>query len=278
MRNKEKTSMRTSELHEVLTTTQISSTGTVPLQLYVLEGGTGKLTRPSCNEGERVEQEFIGTSYLIRHPKGTVMWDTGIPDSIAEIEGGVSVVNGTIQWFVPKTLKSQLDEIGVEPATIDYLALSHIHADHIGNVSYFNNAALLVQEAEYNTLPALSKEMESTGLDMSVYAYLESHQSVTRLNGNYDLFGDGSVIIVSAPGHTPGHQVLFVDLPETGPVILGGDFYLTQKERQNAVASSLISDEKRLIENLLKRTKADLWLCHDKEQSERIAHAPAYYK
>jgi glyoxylase-like metal-dependent hydrolase (beta-lactamase superfamily II) len=107
---------------------------------------------------------------------------------------------------------------------------------------------------------------------------LANHQPVVKLDGNYDVFGDGAVLIVFAPGHTPGHQVLFVDLPKTGPVILAGDLYISQKDRDNAVASPQTPDKRQPVEDLLEQTSAQLWLCHDKEQNDTLAHAPAFHE
>lgn len=98
------------------------------------------------------------------------------------------------------------------------------------------------------------------------------------------VFGDGSVVCVSAPGHSLGHQVLFVDLLETGPVILGTDLYITQHMRENYLFTSYTTDKKSviksfiLIDDLLEQTGVELWLNHDKLQNDEIRHAPLFYK
>jgi glyoxylase-like metal-dependent hydrolase (beta-lactamase superfamily II) len=237
---------------------------------------------PSAEKG--VEMDVPVTCYLIRHPKGTVMVDAGLPDSIADIKDGVPLMDGALVWLVPRTLQSQLDEIGVDPATIDYLVLSHLHPDHIGNMAYFNNSTMLIQEAEYDSLSASIKEMESIGADTSLYTAVTAHQPVMTLAGNYDVFGDGSVVLVSTPGHSPGHQAVVGDLPDTGPVILGGDLYFSQQDHENYVVSPRTVDKRQLIksfaliDDLLEQTGAQLWLCHDKEQNDHLAHAPTLHE
>ena len=114
-------------------------------------------------------------------------------------------------WHRPKTLASQLDQIGVKPSDITAMAVSHTHPDHIGNVEMFPTAMLYVQKAEYEW-PGANNQPR-----------FKPEHPVTLLEGDRDVFGDGSLTILSTPGHTPGHQSLLVKLPKTGEIILTGD-------------------------------------------------------
>src|SRR5215475_6103540 len=132
------------------------------------------------------------TCYLIKHAQGWLLWDTGLPDAIASMPEGRKSNAGV--WHVKKTLASQLAELSVNPADIRYLALSHSHGDHVGNADLFPQATLLVQKAEYEWpdplgVPRFKPEMK-----------------VVKAEGDHDVFGDGSVVLISTPGHSPGHQ------------------------------------------------------------------------
>src|SRR6266851_9188141 len=120
-------------------------------RLYVLDCGqnTGKDQSrwcPGVNEGKPIE--FSDNCYLIRHAKGLLLWDTGVPDAVATMPDGMVVANGAITYRRAKTLAAQLVEIGVKPADITYVALSHTHGDHVGNVALFPSSSVLIQGAE----------------------------------------------------------------------------------------------------------------------------------
>jgi N-acyl homoserine lactone hydrolase len=184
-------------------------------KLYILncgEGVAGDISRwsPGVNEGKSMD--FVDNCYLIKHAQGWFLWDTGIPDAVAAMPNGLAPADPkAVLWHRPKTLAAQLDALGVKPADIKAMAVSHTHPDHIGNVEMFPTAMLYVQKAEYdwpgaNNAPRFKPE-----------------HPVTKLEGDRDVFGDGSVTILSTPGHTPGHQSLLVKLQNTGAVVLSGD-------------------------------------------------------
>src|SRR5207249_9772855 len=121
-------------------------------KLYVLDCGQniGKdqsRWSPGVNEGKSIE--FSDNCYLIRHAKGLLLWDTGIPDAVAAMPDGMVVANGAITQRRAKTLAAQLTEIGVKPADIAYVAVSHTHGDHVGNLALFPSSTILIQGAEY---------------------------------------------------------------------------------------------------------------------------------
>src|SRR5882724_6762150 len=184
-------------------------------KLYILncgEGVAGDISRwsPGVNEGKSMD--FVDSCYLIKHAQGWFIWDTGVSDAVAAMPDGLAPADPkATHWKRPKTLASQLDQLGVKPSDIKYLAVSHTHPDHTGNVEMFPQAMLFVQKSEYdwpgaNNTPRFKPE-----------------HPVTKLEGDRDVFGDGSVTIISTPGHTPGHQSLMVRLPKTGVVLLSGD-------------------------------------------------------
>jgi len=251
-------------------------------RMYVFDCGENQTKdvspwSPGANAGKY--WEFSDHCYLIRHAKGLMLWDAGIADSIADSPEGVTRGRGAIRSIVRKTLSSQLAEIGVKPEEVTHIAFSHSHGDHVGNANYFTQAKLHIQEAEYEA--AFGPNAAKFGFEPSNYDKLSSN-SVLKLNGDYDVFGDGSVTILSTPGHTPGHQSLLVRLPKRGAVVLSGDLTHFEDNWVNRrVPIFNFSQEQSLksmerIAAVLKVNKAQLWINHDKEQSAGIPKAPAY--
>ena len=158
-------------------------------------------------------------AYLIVHPRGTLLWDTGvIPDELVKPEGTTEA-----RATVHKTLSGQLAAIGYKPADITYLALSHNHYDHSANANAFAGSTWLVTKAERDVMfPERPPEKQNTAAPR--FSALKNSKTKI-LDGDYDVFGDGTVIIVATPGHTPGHQSLFVKLVKIGPLVLSGDLY-----------------------------------------------------
>jgi N-acyl homoserine lactone hydrolase len=209
--------------------------------------------------------------YLIRHGQSWFLWDTGIADEVASMPDGYKGVGGAPDWKRSKTLAGQLAELGVKPSDIAGIGISHTHPDHIGNVELFPQAMLYVQKAEYdwpgpNGAPRFN-----------------SAHPVTKLDGDYDVFGDGSVTILSTPGHTPGHQSLLVRLPKTGAVVLSGDVAHFKDNWDNRrVPSFNTSKEQSLasmnkIADVLQKEHAQLWINHDKPQSDAQKKSPEFY-
>ena len=174
-------------------------------KLYILncgEGAASDVSRwsPGVDEGKSID--FVDNCYLIKYAQGWMLWDTGIPDAVAAMPNGLVPADPKgLFWHRPKTLAAQLDELGVKPADIKTIAVSHTSIPiHIGNVEMFPAAVLYVQKAEYEWPGANGQSR------------FKPEHPVTKLEGDHDLFGDGSVIILSTPGHTPGHQSLLVKL------------------------------------------------------------------
>ena len=243
-------------------------------RLYIFDCGQGRapdMSRwtPGLNVG--TPWEVVDNCYLIRHPKGDLVWDTGVPDAVAAMPDGLGGQNGSPTWKRAKTLAAQLTEIGVQPSDIAYVAVSHTHADHIGNVELFPKALLLTQQAEYEWPTPLG-----------VGRFKPEHP-VKKLTGDYDVFGDGSVTVISTPGHTPGHQSLLVKLPKAGAVILSGDAVHFKDNWDNRrVPGPNFNKEQTLasmqrIADLMAQNKAQLWINHDKPQSSALKHSPEFY-
>jgi glyoxylase-like metal-dependent hydrolase (beta-lactamase superfamily II) len=251
-------------------------------RMYVIACGENttsdlSLWSPGFNVGKRMT--FSNNCYLIRHAQGWMLWDTGNSDALAARPDGLTVLGGRLNIRMPKTLASQLKEIGVQPADIQHLAMSHMHGDHCGNANYFTAATLYIQAAEYDA--AFGPEPQKFGFVPANYDKLRSSK-VVKLNGDYDVFGDGSVVIKSAPGHTPGHQALLVRLPKAGAVLLSGDLVHFQENWVNRRVPSLNFDRDESAKTMatiaafVTANDVHLWINHDKAQSDGLPHAPQY--
>jgi glyoxylase-like metal-dependent hydrolase (beta-lactamase superfamily II) len=253
------------------------------LRLYVFDCGTLKITDPAMfgfKKDELAVLDLAVPCYLIAHPKGTLMWDVGvIPDSDFKADG-TPVTQG--MSTVTKPLKPQLAAIGYAPDDIKYLSLSHYHLDHTANANLFAASTWLVPQAERD---AMFPDKPTPLTVPAHYSALKNSKTVILpATSDYDVFGDGTVIIKPAPGHTPGHQVLFLKLAKTGPVLIAGDLYHYQEERTtHRVPGFEVNKDQSLasratIEDFLKKSGAQLWIEHDYAANSKLKKAPAYYE
>ncbi|QJR11226.1 hypothetical protein DSM104443_02299 [Usitatibacter rugosus] len=251
-------------------------------RMYVISCGenhTKDLSRWTPGENVGKAHVFGDYCYLIKHAKGWMLWDTGIADRIAALPHGMPNAQGTITAFMQTPLSESLKQIGVAPADIGYFAMSHSHGDHSGNANLFPASTIYMQQTEYDAL--FGPDAAKSGLPLANFEKLKGSKFV-RLTGDQDVFGDGSVVIKSTPGHTPGHQSLLVRLPKRGPVLLTGDLVHLLYSWDNNIVPGFnydVAQTKRSLEEMkayAKATGAQVWVNHDKEQHAAIPKAPAY--
>ena len=251
------------------------------IRLYVFDCGVIRgldLALFNFKKEELATTDLAVPCYLVVHPKGTLIWDVGVIPDRAFKDDGAPVTQGPST--ATKPLKTQLAEIGYSPADITYLALSHYHSDHIANANEFASATWLVRQVERDAMfaakpPAL--------VNPALYSALKNSKTVILATDEYDVFGDGSVIIKAAPGHTPGHQVLIMKLAKTGRVMLAGDLYHYPEERKLNRVPTFEFDKKQslasraMIEAYVKKTGTQLWIEHDFAANSKLKKAPKYY-
>ena len=253
-------------------------------RLYVFDCGVLKRGEPTAYNLTREQvgvTDFSDACYLIVHPKGTLLWDVGIiPDDLIK-PGGVELAlpNTTNTNKAEKRLRSQLAEIGFTAAGITYFATSHAHGDHVANANDYAGSTWLVQKAERDQM---FREQARQQAAFANYRALENAKTVL-LNGDHDVFGDGSVVIKSTPGHTPGHQSLFVKLSKTGPVVLSGDLYhyaaeRTLKKIPNNDVKEQTAASRAALDEFMRNTKAQLWIQHDIVENAKLRKFPAFYE
>jgi glyoxylase-like metal-dependent hydrolase (beta-lactamase superfamily II) len=251
------------------------------LRLYVLDGGA--LDIPDVTPYQFKKEDLATTrmsvvSFLIAHPKGTLMWDAGaVPDTAFKPGGGP----GTLRYATStKPLAAQLAEVGFAPSDIQYFALSHFHWDHVGNANLFAGATWLARKGDRDIMFG---EPPSPRTEPANFSALRNSKTVMLEKDDYDVFGDGTVVIKATPGHSPGHQVLFLKLPKTGPVLLSGDLYHYPEERKFNRIPTTEFDAKQTaasraaVEEFLKKTHAQLWIQHDLIATAKLKKAPAFY-
>jgi N-acyl homoserine lactone hydrolase len=251
-------------------------------RMYVINCGENHVKdvsrwTPGVNVGQ--PHVFSNHCYLVKHAKGWMLWDTGNADRIAAMPSGLSAAGGAITAYMKKPLVDSLKEIGVTPSDIKHFAMSHGHGDHSGNANYFTAATLYVQRAEYAAM--FGPEPQKFGFITANFEKLRANPAMI-FDGDHDVFGDGTVVIKAAPGHTPGHQVLVVRLPKTGPVMLSGDMVHLQYSWTYRVVPSFNFDVPRSMATIdamkayARESGAQLWINHDMEQNAKLPKAPAF--
>jgi glyoxylase-like metal-dependent hydrolase (beta-lactamase superfamily II) len=267
-------------LMTVVSTAQPRRATVTSPRIYAFDAGAIKGLDPKLfnfTREELKEVDFVNIAYLIVHPKGTLMFDTGaVMDSHFKGDGA-PVTEGIMS--ATKPLKPQLAAVGYAPADITYLAMSHYHSDHTANANDFAGATWIVQKAERDFMFA---DKPQGIIQPTHYSALKGAKTTLLDDVDLDVFGDGTVVVKSAPGHTPGHQVLFVRLAKRGPVLLAGDLYHYPEERTTGrvptfefnAEQSRASRQK--VEAFVKQTGAELWIEHDIVTHAKLPKAPAF--
>lgn len=213
-------------------TTETAAAPVDQVELHVFDCGTIEISDldafSMAGDYAGVADTFTNTCWLVRHPDGDLLWDTGLPGLLA---GGPPQQNGVFTISLDRTLSDQLRERGVQPAEIETVSLSHSHFDHIGQIDQVAGATWLVHEKEH---AAMFPDLAEDEAPPDAAAQFAAFEGFAReiFSGDHDVFGDGTVVILEMPGHTPGHTALQVNLAETGPVMLSGDLWHRVESRQ----------------------------------------------
>ena len=227
---------------------KVEETKKPDVKLYQLVGGSifvKKLevfSQDTTYTGQ--QKQFTDAYYVISHPKGNLMWDAGLPEQLVMPEP-FDEPSGVFRIQRPDSLANQLKSIGFKIEDFKYFAMSHSHFDHTGHANYMKDATLLIQENEYiaNTGDSIKKGNPA----------IASLKNIKKINGDFDVFGDGTVVIKYMPGHTIGHQVLYVEVSGLKkPVLLTGDLYHFEENRANKGVPSFNYDVAQTIKSMEK--------------------------
>lgn len=249
-------------------------------RIYIFDTGSIRGLDPKLfnfTREELKEVDFTNNAYLIVHPKGTLMFDAGAIQDSHFTSGGAAVTEGILTATRP--LKPQLAAAGYTPADVTHFALSHFHSDHTANANDFAGATWIVQQAERDFM---FQEKPTGIIQPAHYSALRTAKTRVLNNEDLDIFGDGSVVIMAAPGHTPGHQVVMVRLAKRGPVILAGDLYHYPEEITTGRIPSFEFnvDQSRAsrakVQDVMKQTGAQLWIEHDIATHAALPKSPDF--
>jgi N-acyl homoserine lactone hydrolase len=248
---------------------------TEPVRLYALDCGRIEITDFGffTDSGKPIGKgrTLADPCFLIRHPRGTLLWDTGLKTSIAESKEGVP--NPVGQEFVDASLRDQLATLSLRPEDITFVSISHAHQDHSGNLNMFTASTWLLNRAE----------LESALKSPAASSFSEVNKVKTKLlDRDEDVFGDGLVRILQTPGHTPGHQSLLVRLEKSGAVVLSGDLAHSRENWEKHIVPSFNDSHDNTIasmkhvEDVLKENHARFIVQHAVEDFRALPKFPRY--
>jgi glyoxylase-like metal-dependent hydrolase (beta-lactamase superfamily II) len=265
------------------------------MKLYVFTSGTLTLAKSIIQGGgEGVVTIPVGF-FVIQHPKGNVLFDTGNNDRIiTEPDYWGPFVAALDPGRSPDVaIDVQLDKIGLTTDDIDYVALGHFHVDHAGNVGKFLNSTFIYQRDEVRTAfwPAPGYAVfyitdDFAMLRNDIGKPMANKYKAIELDGDLDLFGDGSVIVKRSVSHTPGSQIMIVRLPKTGTVVLPSDAVYLQENLDGDILPSVGSvyspegmlDTYAYVKYLRDAEGADVIYAHDPDVFKAHKHAPEFYE
>lgn len=258
------------------------------MKLYFFECGTLESQKHLFTFGRGFGEPFFVPVpfFLIEHPKGKILFDTGNALNVA--------INPEAHWgdatkaYYPRMneedyIINQLSKIGIEPKEISYVVLSHLHLDHAGGVGQFPKAKYIVQrnELHWAYVPDFYQKAAyiKADFDRNVdWLILEG-----REDDNHDLFGDGSIKVWFTPGHTPGHQSLLVKLEESGEFLLSGDCCYTEEILNEDILPGLVWSPSEAIRSIKRLREArdlrgiKIITGHDPVAWKNFKKSPEYY-
>lgn len=253
------------------------------IKLYVMTCGWITLPYGFFLAGEKGNLAIPVPCYLIEHPKGTVLFDTGLepslqsddPDVIKNALGVFADIT-TVNFVPGEDISSRLESFGIDPKKINFIVNSHLHFDHCGGNSCIPNARLIIQKREWEA----AKNEENIEKQIYTPRHFDLGHDRIEIEGEYDLFGDQSVMLIPSYGHTDGHQSLKINLDGKEVVITADACYLkTSLEKMTLPDAMVVNDSEAMLKNFelfknLKKKGAFIIYGHDPEQSKLLTSGP----
>ena len=266
------------------------------MKLYVFSSGPLTIAKAALQTGAEGKITVPVAFFLIKHPKGNILFDTGNNDKIITDPtywGPLAAMLSDASRAPDVAIDAQLAKIDMKPSDINYVVLGHMHLDHAGNVGKFPDATIVYQRDEivnaFWPKPGFAGGYITTDFAMlrnAVGQNSPSRQKVIELNGDLDLFGDGSILVHRQTGHTPGSEMMLVRLPKTGPVILTSDnCYLMENLQKDILPSVALAFDPpgilsayQWIKRLMAVENADVIFAHDPDTFNKHKHSPEFYE
>jgi N-acyl homoserine lactone hydrolase len=212
---------------------------------------------------------LIYSCYLIKHGNDYMVWDAGHAMTTPNVAPKVSIVD-------------QLAQLNIKPDQIKYIGVSHYHGDHIGQVASFAKSTLLIGKGDWDVLTS-PKPLPGANPEPFA-AWIKGESKVEPVQLDQDVFGDGTVMMLNTPGHTPGHHSLLVKLPQSGNVLLTGDLAHFQENLDTNGVPSFNVDRAATIASLDRfkkiaaSMKAKIIIQHDARDLNKLPAFPAAAK
>ena len=248
------------------------------VRLYAMTCGWLTMPMEMFLDGEEGEIRLPVPCYLIDHPKGQALFDSGLHADLQDpVDRRAQIITKHFrpEFRAGEELGARLECCDVDVAKVHYLINSHLHFDHAGGNYQVKNAQLVVQAREWEAGhdPDL---MKTNGFSLADY---DHGHDMKLIDGEHDLFGDGSVFCIPTYGHTPGHQSLKVRL-STGDVLLAGDACYLRQTLENLHLPKVVQDRKEMLDSLkririLQQAGARIYFGHDPEFWGLVPQAPA---
>ncbi|WP_296950558.1 N-acyl homoserine lactonase family protein [uncultured Massilia sp.] len=261
-----------------------ASAATPDVRMYRLDCGHMTLGDKSMLSDEGLYKgqsyDIVMSCYLIKHGDDWLLWDAGLPEKY--LKG--PLVEGTFTTRLDRTIVQQLADLGLRPADIGYVAVSHAHFDHSGQVDAFPNATLIIQRAELDAM-ADTRTAAERYIDASLYRTHIAGKTLTRVkvvDGDVDLFGDGTLKTIATPGHTPGSMALLVRLARSGNYVLSGDqWHFTENHHRHQVPTWNYDHDQtirsgRKLDDVIARTHATLVIQHEPVDNAKLPKLPGF--
>ena len=266
------------------------------MKLYVFTSQPLDIARSALSAAATGSEKFMipVAFFLIKHPKGNILFDTGDNDK---------VITDPTYWgpsasLLDKGVKAdlaidaQLAKVGVQPSDIKYIVLGHMHLDHAGNIGKFPKATIVAQRDEIENafypkpgtaccyVPGDFAHLRGWGGNMA------NTQPTIELDGDLDLFGDGSIYIHRSVSHTPGSQIALIRLPKTGLVVLTSDLCYSKENLDKDILPSIglvynptgMLDGYHYVKGAVEREGGDVIFAHDPEVFKAHKQSPEYYE
>jgi len=277
--------------------TSVQAVSPAGMQLYAFSSGSMMIGKGFLQNFAPMDPKIqipIGF-FVIKHPKGNVLFDTGNNDKLitdSTYWGKLATVFSA-KMTPEDAIDVQLAKIGLKPDDIKYVVVSHMHLDHGGNVAKFPNSTLIIQDDEL-TFAMFPDEPFAGGyipgdaqvLRSPVGTSKPSLMNMIRLEGDYDIFGDGSIVVHRSRGHTKGSQMLVVRLPKTGTTILTADAaYFRENVEKNLMPNLVLAYDPAgiakgydWIRRMMATENANFFTAHDPDAYKAMKKAPAFYE